>query len=76
MLSHDAKIDDAAPLPSPDAPPRATRRYLQNEIALGGHRHRNGVAGRRRDDQFRVVLGDRIVHLWIGKPVLTDDRGQ
>ena len=51
----------------------AARRHLQDEIALGGHGHGDREAARRRDEQPRAVVGDRIVDRGIGIAVLADD---
>ena len=36
----------------------ADRRHRQNEVALGRHRHRNGVTARRRDKELCAVIVD------------------
>ncbi len=51
----------------------ASRRHLQDQVPFGRHRHRDGIAGRRRNEQLRAVLEDGIMDLRIGQPVLADD---
>ena len=51
----------------------AARRHLENELAFGGHRHRDREPARRRNEQPRAVFGRRIVDVRIGISVLADD---